>query len=142
MPPSEKKINCYVVDRITSEDQATNTLILMRGLNDARYSLVSGCFTILEAKKLNIEQCNYFYPLHLKKDFAPALLNSNQEDREKAFFQGTEALNELSKLPVGRLLSPQYLSFFLRHLLQQQRYHLLQQRYCYPGTKLERAPYK
>ena len=74
-----------------------NTLTLMKGLRDAEYSMATGSFSILEAKRLGINHCEYLSPPHLT-NFGKILSTASEEQIENAFHRGTLALEALSIL--------------------------------------------
>ncbi len=84
------------------------TEILMRALQDAEYSMATGSFSILEAKKLGIHSCAYLAPSHLT-NFAYLLEEANAAELARAFQQGNAALAELSLVP-NKNFSPNILS--------------------------------
>lgn len=90
--------------------RTATSAVLMRALLDAEYSMATGSFSILEAKKFGIHSCAYLAPPHLK-DFGRLLETANAIDIERAFQQGNKALEELSLLP-NKNFSPNILSVY------------------------------
>lgn len=82
------------VERTKSSD------VLMRGLRDAKFSMATGSFTILEAKALGINHCEYLCPPHLT-DFGKLLVNASQQELEAAFERGKQSLADLGQLKLN-----------------------------------------
>lgn len=87
-------------------DRTPSTEILMRGLRDARFSMATGSFSILEAKFLGIDRCEYLCPAHLT-DFGLALNDeripaaSRVACFDQYFSRGQSALLDVGNIPRG-----------------------------------------
>ncbi|WP_019217539.1 hypothetical protein [Legionella tunisiensis] len=88
-----REFPCSIIPRTES------TQILMRGLRDARYSMATGSYSILEARYLEINHCKYLCPPHMAA-LGDMLENAKEDAVQQAFQQGQAALEELSRLPM------------------------------------------
>jgi hypothetical protein len=74
-----------------------NSAVLMHGLQQAQYCMVTGAFTILEALHLKIYHCQYLAPPHMQQ--LDAMLEATKASRpeliEEALNTGKDALNKL-----------------------------------------------
>ncbi|MBA2653029.1 MAG: hypothetical protein H0U73_12315 [Tatlockia sp.] len=77
--------------------RTSTSKVLMCGLKDAKYSMVTGALTILEAKYLGLDDCAYLAPPHLTK-FAEYIEKAKPEQFIRAFNKWPNALKELSCL--------------------------------------------
>lgn len=71
--------------------------ILMKGLKDAEFSMATGSFSILEARALGIDHCEYLAPIHLTQ-FGESLATASPEDVRQAVERGSAALEEISRI--------------------------------------------
>ncbi|WP_133135391.1 hypothetical protein [Legionella rowbothamii] len=84
------------------------TEILMRGLHDAKYAMATGSYSILEARYLGIDHCEYLAPVHMR--LLTAMLNAAKKEKNEkhliteeegmmhqTFLAGKTAGEELSK---------------------------------------------
>ncbi len=86
-----------------------SSAVLMRGLRDAQFAMATGSYSILEARYLGIEHCEYLGPPHMRiLDTMLSVINS--ENIKQAFIEGERAGGELSKY-----LSSDYNSNFFTH---------------------------
>lgn len=88
----ENGLTVYPLPRTSTSE------ILMCGLRNARYSMTTGSFSILETKYLGIHHCAYLAPPHLQ-EFATILEKATNDELNNAFKRGEETLKELSLLP-------------------------------------------
>ena len=84
----------------TPINRTAHSGVLMRGLRDAKYSMATGAYSILEARYLEIDHCEYLCPPHMKQ-LGDMLSNSSNKDFKAAFLLGEEALEELGELPLA-----------------------------------------
>lgn len=88
--------SCISIPRTKDSNGILGSVILMRGLLDAKRVLVTGAFTILEALYMGIHDCDYLYPDHLVR-FQTELTGERDPNRIKqAFERGQKTLSLLS----------------------------------------------
>lgn len=92
-----KTCQAFQVKSVVTIGRTESSEVLMRSLRDAKFSMATGSFSILEAKKLGIMHCAYLCPPHLKR--LGGMLESRSELLGNAFEKGDVVLQELQDFP-------------------------------------------
>lgn len=87
----------FQVKSVATIGRTASSEVLMRSLRDAKFSMATGSFSILEAKKLRIMHCAYLCPPHLKS--LGDILENRSELLPNAFERGNVVLQELQDFP-------------------------------------------
>ena len=87
----------FQVKSVATIGRTASSEVLMRSLRDAKFSMATGSFSILEAKKLRIMHCAYLCPPHLRS--LGDILESRSELLANAFERGDDVLEELQDFP-------------------------------------------